>query len=89
MRSTRPPSPLRSSKDGERGKGRLGGPPLSVLGTERYRQMAVQLHRHRRGIFEDPALRPRKKAELVTALDALLALLLPLTAEVDRMASTE
>jgi hypothetical protein len=34
--------------------------------------MSVQLHRHRRGVFEDFELTPAKKAEIIAALDALL-----------------
>ena len=53
-------------------RGRLGGRAPANLGVERFRQMAVQLHRHRAAFFADESLRPSRKARLVTALDALL-----------------
>jgi len=52
--------------------GKLGGRKIAVIGGERYRQFAEQLHRHRAAIFLDTALRGDRKAKLVTALDKLV-----------------
>jgi len=39
--------------------------------------MSAQLHRHRRGIFEDEGLTSKQRAKLVAALDVLIDALQP------------
>ena len=58
-----------------RTKSRMGGRPFSVVGEERYRQMAGQLHRHRGAIHADTALSLDERASLIRALDTLLSVL--------------
>ena len=54
------------------------GRPITVVGTESYRKMFDALCRDRKGVLEDPKLEHSLRRSLLTSMDALIDLLVPL-----------
>jgi len=56
-------------------RGHCGGRPITVVGAPRYQEMSRQLHRHRRGVFDDRNLAIADRKAIVEALDRVLDLI--------------